>query len=265
MIVSTARGDIGVLDHGSGPAVLLLHPLALSAEVWRPLVETTPGLRFLALDARGHGETPWNGEQFTVEDMAADALAVLDALGLERAGLVGLSMGGSTAVVLAGAHPDRISSLVLVDTTACYGEGRVDTWEERAVRAATVAREDQLTFQVDRWFSERTRERETDTVRRVSDIFVRTDSAAHAAACRALGAVDATDLLGSITAPTTVIVGSEDYATPPSMANELHTGISDARLHVLDGTRHLSVLDDPRSWQLTVEHLRTSLEGSPTT
>lgn len=262
MIISTARGDIGVLDHGTGPAVLLLHPLALSAEVWRPLVEATPGLRFVAIDAPGHGETPWDGKPFTAEDMAADALAVLDALGLERAGLAGLSMGGSTAVVLAGSSPERISSLALIDTTACYGEGRVATWEERAVRATTVARTDQLAFQVDRWFSKATAENKPDTVKRVSDIFVSTRSEAHAAACRALGAVDARDLLGAITAPTTVIVGSEDYATPPEMANELHAGIPGSQLHVLDGTRHLSVLDDPRSWQLAVEHLRASQTGS---
>ncbi|ONK14339.1 alpha/beta hydrolase [Streptomyces sp. MP131-18] len=262
MIVSTARGDIGVLDHGAGPPVLLLHPLALSAELWRPLAEATEGFRFLAVDAPGHGGTPWDGEPFTVEDMAADAVAVLDALGVERAGLAGLSMGGSTAVVLAGNHQDRIASLALIDTTACYGDDRVKTWEARAVRAVEVARDKQLPFQVDRWFSPGTAERAPETVRRISDIFVRTRSEAHAAACRALGAVDARDLLDAITAPTTVIVGSEDYATPPGMSAELHAGIAGSRLHVLDGARHLSVYDDPRSWATAVDHLRTTLAGT---
>ncbi|WP_049569428.1 alpha/beta fold hydrolase [Streptomyces sp. SBT349] len=261
MIVSTARGDIGVLDHGAGPPVVLLHPLALSAEVWRPLLEATPGLRFVAIDAPGHGETPWDGRPFTVQDMAADAVAVLDALGLDRVGLVGLSMGGSTAVVLAGGHPHLIASQVLIDTTACYGDNRLAEWEARASRATGSARADQIPFQVDRWFSPATVEREPETVRRVADLFLRTGSEAHAAACRALGALDARELLPAITAPTAVLVGSEDYATPPEMAAELHAGIAGSRLRVLEGARHLSVLDDPRSWRLATDHLRTTLEG----
>ncbi|MET7641461.1 alpha/beta hydrolase [Streptomyces sp. NPDC005438] len=261
--VATARGEVGVLDIGSGPAVLLLHALALSAELWRPLATRAAqetGLRFLALDAPGHGVSPWDGRPFTVEDMAEDALSVLDALGIQRAGLAGLSMGGTTATALAGAHPTRIAALALLDTTACYGHTRVSDWEQRATRAVELDRAEQLPFQVDRWFSARTLEERPEEVRRVSSIFLRTPSPAHAAACRALGAADTRHLLPAITAPTTIIVGSEDYATPPAMAEELHVGISGSRLHVLDGARHLSVVDDPRCWPLAVEHLRASLE-----
>lgn len=260
--VTTERGEIGVLDVGEGPAVLLLHPLAMSAELWRPLAKAAAGeagLRFLALDAPGHGLTPWDGQPLTVEGMAADALAVLDALGLQRAGVAGLSMGGTTATALAGTYPSRVASLALLDTTACYGPSRVADWEQRAQRAVELDRAKQLPFQVDRWFSADTLQKRDAEVRRVSDIFLRTSSAAHAAACRALGAADLRHLLSDITAPTTVIVGSEDYATPPGMAEELHAGITDSRLRVLNGARHLSVIDDPRCWPLVVEHLSATL------
>jgi 3-oxoadipate enol-lactonase len=258
VIVTTERGDIGILDVGEGQPVLLMHPLALSAELWRPLVESQPDLRFIGLDAPGHGQTPWDGRPFTVEDMADDAAAVMDALDLPFAAVVGLSMGGTTAVVLAGTRPDRVSSLALVDTTACYGEDRVSEWESRAQRASTVPRSEQLKFQVDRWFSPSAVERDPASVDRVCEIFAATDSGAHAAACRALGGADATGLLAAITAPTLVVVGSDDYATPPSMARDLHAGIDGSRLEELEGSRHLSVLDDPRSWQLVTEHIRTT-------
>lgn len=262
MIVKTARGDINVLDVGEGHPVLLFHPLALSAELWRPLVEPSQGLRFIAIDATGHGQSPWDGEAFSVDDMSDDAVALMEALELPTAAVVGLSMGGSTAVTLAGAHPELVSSLALVDTTACYGEDRVEEWESRAQRASSVPRQEQMEFQIDRWFSPGTVEREPESVKRVCDLFAATDSQAHAAACRALGGVDATGLLANITAPTLVVVGSEDYATPPEMAHELHDGIRGSRLKVLDGARHLSVLDDPRSWPMVTEHIRTTTRAA---
>jgi 3-oxoadipate enol-lactonase len=253
--VDTARGPIGVLDSGAGHPVLLLHPLAQSAQLWRPLLAAVEGLRFLAVDAPGHGATPWDGTPFTVADMAGDAVAVLEALGLDAAAVVGMSMGGATAVELAGTRPELVSSLALVDTTACYGENREREWAERAERAAAVPRPDQLSFQIERWFSPRTVEGSPETVERVCAIFAAADSAAHAAACRALGGFDGSGLLGAIAAPTLVVVGADDYATPPAMARELHAGIAGSRLEILADTRHLSVLDNPRAWELVTEHL----------
>jgi 3-oxoadipate enol-lactonase len=258
VIVETSRGDISVLDTGDGHPVLLMHPLALSKELWRPLIEPPQGLRFLALDARGHGQTPWDGKPFSVDDMAADAAALLEALGLPRAAAVGLSMGGTTAAMLAAQQPQLVSSLVLIDTTACYGEDRVTEWEDRAVRASSVARAEQIEFQIERWFSVRTVEQNPDVVGRVSAIFEATDSLAHAAACRALGGVDVRGLLGFISAPTLVIVGAEDFATPPAMAQRLHAGIPGSRLEILDHARHLSVMDEPRAWSMVTEHITST-------
>jgi 3-oxoadipate enol-lactonase len=255
VIVQTSRGDISVLDTGDGHPVLLMHPLALSKELWRPLIEPPQGLRFLAIDARGHGQTPWDGKPFSVDDMAADAAALLEALDLPSVAVVGLSMGGTTAATLAAQQPQLVSSLVLIDTTAYYGDDRVEEWEARAVRASSVPRAEQIEFQIERWFSDRTVEQNPDVVARVSAIFEATDSLAHAAACRALGGADARGLLGSISAPTLVIVGADDFATPPTMAQLLHEGIPGSRLVILDHARHLSVMDEPRAWPMVTEHI----------
>lgn len=261
MTLTTTRGEIGFLDIGTGPAVVLLHPLAMAGELWRPLMETTPQFRFIAVDARGHGATPWDRQPFTMQDMAADTAALIEALDVAPVGVVGMSMGGGTALLLAATRPELVGSLVLLDTTACYGEDRVRAWEARATKAATTPRADQLPFQIDRWFSPSTVESAPDVVARVSEVFLKTDSDAHAAACRAMGALDATPLLGSVTAETLVIVGADDYATPPAMAEQLHAGIAGSRLRVIDGVRHLSAFDDPRPWSLAIDHLRATLPG----
>ncbi|GAB3003862.1 alpha/beta fold hydrolase [Amycolatopsis acidiphila] len=240
----------------SGRPVVLLHPLALSGAVWDPVARFLGGThQVLALDARGHGQSPWDGKDFTVEDMAADAAEVIEGFDAGPADVIGLSMGGSTALVLAATRPDLVHNLVLADGTACYGPDREQVWAERAERAVSVPRVKQLEFQRDRWFAEQFREQHPEEVERVCDIFLATDSQAHAAACRALGALDATSLLGEVRAETLVLVGEEDYATPPEMARELAAGIKGAQLRVLERTRHLSLLERADLWPDVATHL----------
>jgi len=261
MILQTPRGRFNVRRTGeSGPLVVLLHPLALSGAVWNPMAAALGrSYRVAALDARGHGDSPWDRKPFTIDDLAADVAAVIETLDTGPAHVVGLSMGGSTAVVLAETRPDLVDGLVLADTTACYGPDRREKWAERAHKAVAVPRDRQLDFQVDRWFTEGYRKREPQGVERVSEIFRLTDSKAHAAACTAFGGLDATARLGDIRARTLVLVGDEDYATPPAMAETLADGIPGAELRVLPETRHLSLIERPDLWPLVERHL----EGKP--
>lgn len=233
--------------------VVLLHPLALSGQVWGAFADALPG-PVLTPDARGHGKSTWDGEPFTVEDMAADVAAVVEENG--PVDVIGMSMGASTALVLAVSRPDLVRRLILADGTACYGEDRCPVWAERAERA-TTPRTDQLRFQRDRWFSEPFRRDHPDEVERIARIFLATDSKAHAAACLALGGLDARDRLGEIKAETLVLVGEEDYATPVAMAEELADGISSAKLRVLDKTRHLSIIERPDIWADLVRFLES--------
>jgi 3-oxoadipate enol-lactonase len=238
-------GALSVLSSGSGEPLVLLHPLALAGELWRPLTANLTGLEVFAVDLRGHGESAWDGKPFTIEDMADDLGRALDALGVGPINLLGMSMGGSVAMTFAGKNPDRVRSLVLADTTAWYGENARSAWAERADRAANVPRADQLAFQVDRWFSPEFREAHPEEVDRVCDIFVRTSSPAHAAASVAMGELDARPLLPSIRARTLVLAGEHDYATPVSMAENLAGTIPGAKLEVLPALRHLSLVEAP--------------------
>lgn len=249
-------GTLSYLDEGSGPLVVLLHPLSEAGELWRRLIdELTPQFRVIAPDARGHGASRWDGKPFSVPDLADDVAALVEHLGAGPARVAALSMGGCTAVALAVRHPGLVHSLVLADTTADYGPGKAAAWGERADKAVMVPREKQLTFQVDRWFSPRFIEQDPAEVERVSRIFTDTDSQAHAAACRALGSYDDSARLGEITAPTLVLVGEEDYATPPAMAEALHAGIAGSQLQVLPDVRHLSLVESPLARALVREHL----------
>ena len=106
MIVDTPQGRFGVhVTGGTGTPVLMLHPLALSGAVWEPVARHLGARhRVFAPDARGHGASSWDGEDFTVGDLAADTASLIEKLGLAPAHVVGLSMGGSTAVKITSAR-----------------------------------------------------------------------------------------------------------------------------------------------------------------
>jgi 3-oxoadipate enol-lactonase len=255
-LVDIRQGRMAVHTWGAGEPVVLLHPLALSGQLWQPLAETLAGeFGVFAPDQRGCGGTSWDGGPFTLQDMADDLAQALDALAVGPVHLLGMSMGGGVAMSFAASHPDRVRSLTLADTTAWYGPDAVSAWAERAGKAVSVPREKQMTFQVDRWFSEPFVAEHPAEVDRVVRIFVATDSKAHAAACVAMGAFDARDRLPSITARTLVMVGEHDYATPPDMARTLAEGVPGASLRILPGLRHMSLIERPELAAVIREHL----------
>ena len=233
---------------------LLLHSLAMSGELWRPLADRLEP-PVVAMAARGHGESTWDGSPFTIEDLAADAAALIEDRADGPVAVGGMSMGGCVAITLAGTRPDLVSRLFLADTTANYGPDRVAAWAERADNAIHKPRDKQLAFQLDRWFSPEFVEREPEEVKRVSELFLATNSRAHAQACLALGAFDGLAMLPKITAPTLVVVGERDYATPPTMARTLAEEIPNAELTIFGSARHFSVFEAPGALDLVARFL----------
>ena len=220
-------------------AVVLLHPLALAGAVWAPVAAELSGdFPVVTPDLHGPRGNPWS----TLDEAADQVAAQLP----QPVHLVGMSMGGAVAMILAARHPDRVRSLTLADTTAWYGPDAPAVWAKRAEQAARYPREPQLDFQQKRWFTEEFRAARPDEVDRVCRIFLRTSGAAHAGAARAMGELDARPLLAAIAVPTLVLVGAEDYATPPVMAERLAAGIPGADLHILPGLRHLSLIERPQ-------------------
>lgn len=256
-LVQIKQGRMATWTWGSGEPVVLLHPLALAGELWRPMgTALASDFGVFAPDLRGHGGTSWDRDEFSVQDMAGDLAQALDTLSLRQVHLLGMSMGGSVAMTFAALYPERVRSLTLADTTAWYGEQAPAVWADRAEKAASVPRDRQVTFQVDRWFSDGFAADHPTEVRRVVDIFVATDSQAHAAACRMFGRMDVRDLLPAITARTLVLVGEHDYATPPAMADVLTRAIPNATLRVLPDLRHMSLVEQPELVAVIRDHLR---------
>jgi 3-oxoadipate enol-lactonase len=171
-------------------------------------------------------------------------LDLLDSLGIAETHFVGVSMGGLIGMTVALAHPERITSLALCDTTACYGPGVRPMWQDRL----RVAESEGMTATlVDRtmaiWFTEAFRARRPDVVERIAAMLRATDPHGYAAAIRAIGFVDLSERIGAIRCPTLVVVGEQDPGTPPVMARVIHDRIAGSRLLVLPGAMHCAVVE----------------------
>lgn len=225
-----------------GPGLLLSNSLGTTFEMWDPQLPalTAAGWRVLRYDARGHGRSDAPPGPYTIERLGRDALALLDSLGIERVAFCGLSMGGMVGMWLGSHASERIQRLILANTSAAIGTPEV--WEQRIATVRSQGMAAIMPAVIDRWFTKRFQAQAPEAVAGIRDMLLATSPAGYAAACAAVRDMDQRATLGAITAPTLVIAGRHDLATPPDHARLIAAGIPGARLIELDAA-HLSNIE----------------------
>lgn len=236
----------GLHHRVEGPAtapVLVLGPsLGTSTALWDAVgPELSATHRVVRWDLPGHGGSPASliGPGVTVADLARLVLELADALGAHRFSYAGVSLGGAVGLHLAAHHPERVERLAVVCSSAHFGGSA--PWEERA---ATVRREGLAALAASahtRWFTP------GFTVPALVADHRGADPDAYAACCDALAAFDLRDRLAAITAPTLVLAGREDPATPPAHAREIADAIPGAALTEIPGASHLAPAERPEA------------------
>jgi 3-oxoadipate enol-lactonase len=136
-------------------------------------------------------------------------------------------------------------------------------WEQRANAALASGLSSLIDFQLTRWFGDKFRAENPQTVADSVDTFLRNDPNAYAETCRMLGACDLRAGLASIKVPAAILVGEEDYATPLAMAQAMHQGIAASTLTVLPGARHLTPLERPDQIAAELQQLLRRARGAP--
>jgi 3-oxoadipate enol-lactonase len=246
-----------VIDEGpsDAPVVVLLCSLGSTVDMWAPQRRDLAGEhRVLTMDTRGHGGSPVPDGPYFVEDLGDDVLETLDHLDVDRAAFAGVSLGGAMSQAIALRVPERVSALALLCTSAHFDN--LDTFVERAETARTEGVAAIADGVVARWFTD---DVDPDTRRTMRDMIAATPAEGYASCCEAIVAWDSRSRLASITAPTLVISGAQDPATPPEHGRVLAEGIPGARFEVLDDAAHLASYQ--RSEVVTpllAEHLKDS-------
>lgn len=237
------------------PVLVLGSSIGTSHRLWDPQL---PGLvrdyRVLRFDLPGHDGKAAPAGPYAVADLAAEVLGVIDDLGITGFGYCGLSMGGAIGQQLALDHPDRVTGLVLVCTSATFGASP-QPWQERAARVRAEGTGFLPELARGRWFV-------LDAPvpphgRELLEAQTELDPEGYAACCEALAAFDSRPALGRIQPPTRVVAGADDLATPVAMAEELAAGIPGADLVVLPHAAHLANVEQPAAvLQAMREHFR---------
>ena len=247
-----------VVEGDRGPVVMLGASLGTDLSLWDALAaDLARDHRVVRFDTRGHGLSPVPVGRYTLEDLAADVVALADRLEVDRFGYVGISLGGAIGQTLALAHPDRLTSLVLCCTAPVFGDAA--TWTGRAdlVRREGVA--SLVAPTCERWFTEAFRASHPADVERVMGMFRATPAEGYAGCCDALASYDVTSRLGEITVPTRVVAGGEDPGTPPEVGRAMAAAIPGADLVVIDGAAHIANVARPDELNAAVrEHLTTT-------
>jgi 3-oxoadipate enol-lactonase len=242
--------SLNVIERGLpiGIPVVFIHGFPFSHEMWNLQMHALPqNVRAIAYDVRGHGLSDVGDGQYTIELFVDDLIGLLDHLGISKAILCGLSMGGYIALRAMERFPQRIAGLILCDT-----KSEADTDIAKINRSATLSlikRSGVQSFTDDflkRIFWNNTFENNPQAIQFIRNIIEANSPLGICGTLLALASrTDTTALLPSINIPTCIIVGEQDTLTPPSTSQKMHELISDSEYHIIPKAAHMSNIENP--------------------
>ncbi len=248
--ISVNGETLGYDRAGTGEPLLLIHSLGTAAWLWAKQIRRWQD-RFdvIAVDARGHGRSSRNGG-FTVRNVASDCAAVLDALGVGPAKVIGISMGGPIAAHLTDVAPGKVSRLVIADSFATQGPAGA---ERAALIAKTIAEKGMEAY--GRQYAKDTLVEDGDPA--LQETLARSIEAmgaeAYVEAANSVFTADVVEIIKAIRVPVKVVVGDRDQRTPPKLSEEIVGLIGGAAYEVIPGARHLANLDRPDGFHAAVD------------
>jgi len=231
---------------GRGPAVVFVHALGCALALWDPQARAfADRFETVRYDVRGHGQSDPPAGPFTFDDLASDLRALLDVLQIERAHLIGSSMGGVIVRLFALQHPDRTASLVLCSTMARLPSDAAERWRERAQRVRELGIDAIVEQSLAHWFSPSALEARTDAVQKTRRMLERTSTAGYLAVCNAVPGLDFHARHAEIRAPTLVIAGGADPGRRAQDPEALVRAIPGAVFRVIPAVGHFPHLEAP--------------------
>lgn len=225
------------------PLLVLVNSIATDLTIWDDVVTALQGdFRILRYDARGQGGTPATDAPYSIGLLGADLVALLDALGIDRVNLCGLSLGAMVGMWVATHHPERVDRLILCNTAAQVGPP--ESWDARAAAVRDRGMQAIRPAVLERWLSPDFCLGDAAGTQRVLEMALRASPTGYIGACAAIRDMDQRESILAIVAPTLVVAGSADTATPIAQARDIATAIPGAILAELPGG-HLSHVEQP--------------------
>lgn len=239
------------LDGAAGkPWVILSNGLATDIHMWDDQIEAlSQSHRIIRYDTRGHGQSSAPQGPYDFDVLVADMLAVLNHVGAARADVIGLSLGGMTALGLGLEHPDRVRRMVVCDARADNPPAFVSGWDDRIGAIEHGGMEAILTGTLARWFTPNA----PPQVRARADAMIRaTPVAGYIGCARALQGLSYLPRLSELQMPVLYVVGEADEAAPPAAMQPMANATPHGHLVVLPGLAHIPTMESPETFREAV-------------
>lgn len=257
-LVSEIEGPEGA------PVVTLAHAQTLDRRSWDSLVSTlTDRYRVLRVDLRGHGESGVPVAEFTIEDLAADVVATLDALDVRATHFAGSSLGGMVGFALAIDHSDRLVSVTLIATQGILPETSHETLRANAeaLRSSGEAMSSLAPKILDRYMNPGFVDTDPDGYQQLVDQITRTSVEGYIGSSNAIIGMSFDDRLDRVDKPTMVIAGELDRPTPPERMELYRDNIAGAEMVVIPGAGHFPFADQPEAFNREFRRFLDSLDS----
>lgn len=233
------------------PVLVLSNSLGTNLSLWDPQIPAfEKHFRVLRYDSRGHGESGVSLRDYSIELLARDVVALLDALKLDRVHFCGLSIGGMTGMWLGVHAPQRLHKLVLCNTSPQIGNAQ--TWETRILTVRSGGMKAVAQPVVERWFTPEFRASNSEAVEKTKEMIKSTNPDGYIASCAAVRDFNFWPEVGNIHFPTLVIAGTHDPAVPPADVRRLANTIPGAKYLELNAA-HISNVEDAAKFTAAVE------------
>ncbi len=247
--VEGARLFVRMEGMHDAPVLLLHHSLATDLHSWdRVIPEFIQKYRVIRFDARGHGKSETPPGPYDFELLADDVLRIMDALEIDRAHFLGLSMGGMVGQVLGIVHGDRFRSLTLASTTSYIPPETGPLWDERIAMMRAKGMQSQLENTIGRWFTPGFIASNDPAIETIAKMIASTPVEGCIGWCEAIRTLDLTDRLGAISNKVLVVVGEEDPGTPVSAARDIHDAIAASQLAIIPNASHQAPVEQPQAF-----------------
>jgi 3-oxoadipate enol-lactonase len=218
------------------PVLIFSNSLGTNLSLWDPQVPAfTKSFRVLRYDSRGHGQTTATPGEYSIEQLAADVVALLDALKIDQAHFCGLSIGGMTGMWLGANAPARILKLIL---------GNPEMWNPRIEAVRKNGTKTISAGVLERWFTADFRSAHPDVIAKTKEMIDSTSTDGYTGSCAAVRDFDFWDKVGAIRVPTLVIAGTHDQSVPLADPQRLAAKINGARFADLNAA-HISNIEAP--------------------
>lgn len=246
-----ARLSVRIDGEAGKPWILLSNSLAADLHMWDDQIGfLTETHRVVRYDTRGHGQSSAPQGPYDLDMLVADMLAVLDHVGADQADIMGLSLGGMTALGLGLTHPDRVRRMVVCDARADNPPPFVASWDDRITAIEQGGMAAIVPGTLERWFTSKA----APAVLAKAEAMIRATAVPGYIGCaRALQGLSYLHRLGELGMPVHYVVGGEDMAAPVAAMQAMADATPDAHLTVLPGLAHIPTMEDPVAFRDAVK------------